>query len=265
MVTTSTRATQRLSEILMQDMAWFEDDLFWKTFGHCMFTEAEFTAAGEQCSSLIELIGGAGGSVLDLGSGPGRFSIPLAEQGCQVTALDISPSLIADGQRRAAEAGVEIDWVQGDMRHFERSGQYDLIVSLWTSFGYFDSEDDDLAVLVHCHDNLKPGGQLLIDTTGKEYVCRHIQPVHLTEYDDGRLLIERPVLTHQMSRYSNEWLLIDGDRVDRAEWHHNLYTASELRQRVESAGFDEIEIYGSLSGEAYDLDAERLVVLARRT
>lgn len=248
----------------MQDMAWFEDDLFWKTFGHCMFSEAEFTAAQEQSQSLVNLVGEECSTVLDLGAGPGRFSIPLAQRGCQVTALDISPTLIADGQQRAQAARVDIEWVQGDMRQFSRSGHFDLIVSMWTSFGYFDSVDDDRAVLNQCLDNLKPGGQLLIDTTGKEYICRHIQPVHLTEYDDGRLLIERPVLSEQMTRYCNEWLLIDGDHVDRAEWHHNLYTASELTLAVEQAGFVDVEVYGSLEGDDYDLDAERLIVRATR-
>ncbi len=248
----------------MDNMDWFEDDEFWRVFGDCMFTEAQFEAASEQWPQLLDLLDAKPQQILDLGAGPGRFALAMAEQGAAVTALDISPSLIKQGRLRAEAAGLSIEWVQQDMREHQQQDQYDLITSLWTSFGYFDARGDDQRLLERCLGNLRPGGQLLIDTTGKEYVCRHIQPVHLTEYDDGRILIERPMLTDRMRRYENEWLLIDGDRVDRAHWHHNLYTADELAQRVEQAGFADVQVYGSALGEAYDLYSERLIVVATR-
>lgn len=246
------------------NMDWFEDDAFWQVFGDCMFTEQQFEDAAAQWPDWLALLETRPERILDLGSGPGRFALVMAEQGATVTALDISPSLISQGRQRAEDRGLEIEWLQQDMRLHQRPAHYDLITSLWTSFGYFDARDDDQRLLAQCLLNLRPGGQLLIDTTGREYVCRHIQPVHLTEYDDGRLLIERPMLTDGMRRYENEWLLIDGDRVDRAYWHHNLYTADQLVDRVEQAGFIDCRVYGSATGDAYDLDAERLIVVARR-
>ena len=55
-----------------------------------------------------------GEAVLDVACGTGNAAIPAAVAGAKVTGLDITPELFEDGRRRAAEAGVEIDWVEGD-------------------------------------------------------------------------------------------------------------------------------------------------------
>jgi hypothetical protein len=147
------------------------------------------------------------------------------------------------------------------MREFSRPGGFDLILSMWTSFGYFDDPEDDLSVLEHCHANLRDGGALLIDVVGKEIIVRDIKPVHLTEFDDGALLIERPVLQANMTRYSNEWILVRGEHAWRAEWHHNLYAASELEGLMVEAGFGEVAIFGSLDGDEYDMESDRLIMV----
>ena len=148
------------------------------------------------------------------------------------------------------------------MREFTRPDTFDLVISMWTSFGYFDDPGDDLKVLENCHSALHPGGALLLDVVGKEYVVRNIEPVHLTEYADGDILVERPLLEANMTRYSNEWLLIRGEQVERAKWHHNLYSGQELVDRLQSAGFADVALYGSLEGDEYDLDSERLIAAA---
>jgi len=58
--------------------------------------------------------GNAGDKVLDVACGTGNAAIPAAQAGGNVTGLDITPDLLEHGRRRAAEAGVEIEWVEGD-------------------------------------------------------------------------------------------------------------------------------------------------------
>ncbi|MEM9305390.1 MAG: SAM-dependent methyltransferase, partial [Pseudomonadota bacterium] len=121
-----------------------------------------------------------------------------------------------------------------------------------------------LALLRQCLANLAPGGALVVDVAGKEIILRDIEPVHLTEYEDGRILVERPMLSAGMDRYENEWILIDGSQAHRASWHHNLYSARELTALFEQAGFVDIAVVGSLEGDPYDLEADRLIVVGHR-
>ena len=229
-----------------------------------MFLDDRFEAARDEISDLIALAGTPVSRVADLGCGPGRHAVPLAELGLAVTAIDLSEHLLARGRDYAASRQASVEWVCQDMRAFSRPASFDLVISMWTSFGYFESPEDDRLVLRQSLHNLCSGASLIIDVVGKEYVARNLQPVHLTEYDDGALLVERPLLTRDLTRYENEWILIEGDRVHRAQWQHNLYSGRELHDLFVAAGFEDVAVYGSLQGDDYDLDAERLVVVGRK-
>lgn len=241
---------------------WFDDEAFWAVFGSCMFRPERFEAAATEVPAILALTGVETQAVLDLGCGPGRHAVPMAERGLDVTALDLSSHLLEHGRQYAQQQQAVVEWVRGDMRQFRQEGAYDLVLSMWTSFGYFDDPADDFKVLECCYANLRQGGALIVDIAGKEILVRDVQPVHLTEYHGGDILIERPVIEDGMSRLSNEWLLIQGDRVHRAQWHHNLYSGKELEERLRCAGFDEVALYGGLDGSEYDLEAERLVAVA---
>ena len=190
---------------------WYLDDEFWRNFGSLMFNADTFARGSQEVQQLLELLGGKPTTALDLGCGPGRHALPLADAGLEVTAVDTSPSLLAQLEDQRGDRAIEI--VEADMREFSRPQAFDLIVVMWTSFGYFEDESDHERVLANIRESLKPGGRLVLDLVGLEYLCRNLQPVHLTEYDDGRILVERPDLTENMTRLENEWMLIDGDQV----------------------------------------------------
>lgn len=244
---------------------WFDNEDFWRTVGPLMFGESQFTEAAEQLPGLLELSGIRPERVLDLGSGPGRYAIPLAAAGMEVTAVDLNEALLGELARRAAAADVVVDTRRADMREFVEPEAFDLVLVMWTSFGYFEDEADHARVLQNIHASLRPGGRLLLDLVGLEYLCRSLQPVHLTEYDDGRILVERPTLTDGLTRLENEWLLIDGDRVRRAQFSHRVWSAGELQHLLTDAGLEAVAVYGGYQGQDYDLDAERLIAVAGKS
>lgn len=229
-----------------------------------MFSAADFQRAEQQIDALLAYIGCIPEQVLDLGCGPGRHASPLAKRGCKVTALDSSAFLLDKLRGHAKAESLNIDIQQQDMREFSRPGQFDAITSMWTSFGYFEDEQDNLALLRQCHENLNEQGVLIIDTVGKEYLTRNLQPVHATDYDDGRILIERPLLNDNMTRVNIEWLLIDGEQVKRTEFSHAVYSGVELADRLHDAGFEDVVLYGDWEAGDYDIEAERLIAVARK-
>lgn len=245
-------------------MQWYEDDNLWNSFYECLFDEGSFRQAADDVDRIRRLAGVGRGAVLDLGCGPGRHAIPLARAGYSVTAVDLSEFLLGRGREREGDGVLGIEWVRADMREFDRAAAFDLAISMMTSFGYFEGPADDMRVLENVWDSLAEGGRFLLDMASKEWICRHVQPVHLREYDDGRLLVERPALTDNMTWVHNEWLLIEGDRVTRHEWGHRLYSGQEMADRLFAAGFAEVSLYGDLEGSDFDIDAERLVAVATK-
>ncbi len=89
---------------------WFDDHAFWIDQYPVMFSEQRFAGAALQAERLVARVNPQGRDVLDLGSGPGRFAIPLAQRGFRVTGVDRAAFLLEQGRKRAEAAQVEIDW-----------------------------------------------------------------------------------------------------------------------------------------------------------
>ena len=233
-----------------------------------MFDDARFELAKAHLDDLIRLSGLTSGRVLDLGCGPGRYALPLAERGFEVCAVDTSSVLLEQLKARQSalspEAQSRIEVVEEDMRTFERAEQFDWVMIMWSTFGYFEKETDHGQVLDQVYRNLRSGGRLMLDLVGLEYLCRTLEPVHLTELDDARLLVERPLLVDDLTRLENEWLLIDGDTVKRATFSHRVWSGGELTQLLAQHGFKVIGLYGDYTGQPYDLESERMLFVAQR-
>ena len=68
-----------------------------------------------------------GGRVLELGCGTGQKLLPIASDGHPCTGLELSPAMLAEARRKADEGGVEVEWVQGDMRDVDLGRTFDLV------------------------------------------------------------------------------------------------------------------------------------------
>jgi SAM-dependent methyltransferase len=245
-------------------MNWYEDDELWSQFYQQMFNAESFKIAEFQVPQLISMVNHPIDSILDLACGPGRHCLALKKMGYQIDGVDISPYLLEKANQVAKQQSLKINFINEDMLRYKAEHQYDLIINMFNSFGYHDSQQKNQQVIQQAFDNLKDTGSLIIDTVGKETLARNIQAVHLTEYDNGDIRIERPLLVDNLQVFSNEWMLIKGDKVFRREYQHYVYTPLEISNMCYKAGFDNVRIYGSLCGEDYDLESEQMVVVAEK-
>jgi SAM-dependent methyltransferase len=243
---------------------WFADDEFWAAVYPFEFPDPVIDAGAAQVDRAIGLAGIRGGDALDLGCGPGRHAIPLARRGFRVTGVDLSPFHLARARERAAAAGVSPELVEADMRVFERPGAFDLALSLFTSFGYFDDARDDLRVLQNIRRSLRPGGALVMDVVSKERLARVLHPAVSQKTGDGALLVQRHEAAEDWGRVRNEWTIVRGGRARTFHFLLRIYSGPALRAVLEAAGFGVVDLYGALDGRSYDLEAERLVAVARR-
>lgn len=111
--------------------------------------------------------------LLDLCCGPGRHALRLARQGYGVTALDRDEAVIVEARDLAVDAKQEIAYIVGDMRRIDAlAGEFDAVINMWQSFGYFDDETNR-NVLRHVHHKLTPGGRFILDMYNRDYFERH--------------------------------------------------------------------------------------------
>ena len=245
-------------------MEWFEREDFWQTFYSFMFSEERFSAARDEVSQITTLVQLTGGRVLDLCCGPGRHAVEFGRLGFQVTGVDASGFLLDRAAERAERANVTVEWVKQDMRRFIRPEAFNLVCNLFTSFGYFRDEEDDLRVLTNIHRSLRSGGVLVIEVVGKERLARTWQNAICTDLADGGLLVQLPKLRDDWSRVFSEWILIREGHAQTFSFEHTLYSGRELKDRLRKVGFRQVELFGSLLGTPFDLNAARLVAVARK-
>jgi SAM-dependent methyltransferase len=245
-------------------MEWFEDDAFWRELYPYMFPAERFAAAPEQVDQVLKLTNLQGGPVLDLCCGPGRHAVEFARHGSLVTGVDRTPFLLDRARERALEAGVSVEWILEDMRHFVRPLSYDIVCSLFTSFGYFAEETDDQAVLGNIYESLRPGGVFVIDVISKERVARNWKDAITSEFPDGTQLMQIPKVIDGWSRLRNQWILIRNGTARSFAFEHWIYSGRELKDRLHASGFGDVRLFGNLEGGAYDIDATRLVAVARK-
>jgi SAM-dependent methyltransferase len=241
-------------------MQWFEDETFWETFYPHLFSDDRMAAAEGEVDKLLALAGVPAGAALDLCCGPGRHSVALAGRGFAVTAVDRSPFLLSKARERAA--GAAIEFIEADMREFIRICAFDLAVNLFTSFGYFESPEEDFQVLQNVRNSLKPGGVFVIDVLGKECLASKPCRTRWVEAPGEDLFVQHCSVLPGWSRARLQWLLVRGERSVRYAYEHNVYSGQELYALLRSAGFDEVQLFGSLEGTPYDSAATRLVARA---
>ena len=244
--------------------AWHEQDTFWMKWAPVMFHEHRWGKAPEEVANIISLLGiTETTSILDLCCGPGRHSLQLARHGFSVTAVDRTRMYLEKARKQAETEGLEIEFVQDDMRGFCRPGSFDAVINLFTSFGYFEDVNDDRKVAANAYRSLKDKGVFLIDIMGKEILARIFRERDWYELDNIMVLEERKICAN-WSWMESRWLMIKDGKMDERRVSHRLYSATELRALLSDCGFDPIDVYGDLAGTPYDHTAKRLVLVAHK-
>ena len=215
-----------------------------------------------EVAKMVELLGmPEKGALLDLACGIGRHSAEFAKQGFQVTGVDITRPYLEIARDNAKAAGLSITYEQGDMRDYCRPDSFNVIVSMCTSFGFFDDIAEDRTVLKNCYRSLKKGGKIVIDVLGKEVIAAQFKDKQWVTYDEYDVLAEARI-TRDWSWIECRWIIMKGDYKKELQYSHRLYSAAELKDSLRQAGFEDVAAYGDLSGRSeYDNNAKSLVVV----
>jgi SAM-dependent methyltransferase len=204
--------------------------------------------------------------VLDLCCGPGRHSVSLAQRGYKVTGLDLSQRYLDLARRAAIDGNVALDTVSADMREIPFSDYFDAVINMYSSFGYLESEGEDLKVLDSIARSLKPGGRLLLDMLNREWaVANYIQNDWHAEAD-GTLYVEHRALDFSSSRMRVRFIIVGpgGDRRDSIGHDIRLYTLTEMTRLLERVGLSDVEVFGGFDGEPYGIGSRRMIICVRK-
>ncbi|MDX9723498.1 MAG: class I SAM-dependent methyltransferase [Myxococcota bacterium] len=202
------------------------------------------------------------GRILDVCGGDGRVARPLAACGHDLTVADYSRSMLDHGR---SQVGAEaLRWVRADARALPFEGSFDLALNLYTSFGFFDTDAEHLAMLSSIARSLRPGGYLLMDLVHRDFVLRAAPGRDWFELEDGSVVLRSFAFDPVSGRSVESIRLISEDDDVERSWSLRLFTASELRTMLWQAGFELEQLWSGYDLGTFSFDSERLLLLARR-
>ncbi|MBI2122329.1 MAG: class I SAM-dependent methyltransferase [Candidatus Sungbacteria bacterium] len=234
-----------------------------------------------EISFLLKLTGKIGltksAEILDLACGYGTHAIALAKHEFNVTGIDTSEYFLKIARETSKKQKQKVQFSKKDMRTLSFKKRFNLIINMYTSFGYFAEESDNLLVLRKISRALKPKGFLLIDlnnlsqvffqfyqngaSTGKNNIVSMFQ--NETLKNGKRLVIKKeidPLTMHWTITYS--WK--ERRKQKNLQLRIRLFSLPEFRRMLEESGLKIKRVWGYYDGSPYRFDSRRLIILARK-
>lgn len=189
--------------------------------------------------------------ILDLCCGQGRHSLGLARKGLKnVEGLDRSHYLIQKAKQQARKELLNVRFREGDARKLPyATDSFDVVMIMGNSFGYFETKQDDLRVLLEVFRVLKPWGKLLVDVTDGEYLKEHFQPRSWEWISKKHFVCRERSLSEDRQRLISREVITDVEKGVIADqfYAERLYSRDGISELMKAAGFNEIQIHGKLS------------------
>ncbi len=196
--------------------------------------------------------------ILDLACGRGRHSIYLNSLGLEVTGVDLSEANI----RYASQfQNKRLHFVIHNMKEVYKPQAFDVILNLFTSFGYFDTDEENQQVISAVYFMLKPGGLFVLD---------YLNPQSI-KFDEGIKELEIDGVLFRVTKNLVKDLIIKEIEVIDGKNHYfyhekvKCYTANHLCKMIENAGMKVLQLYGNYQLATFNpAHSDRIIIVSTR-
>ncbi len=237
---------------------WFES-----FFGPDYLKQYEHTTTSQEVDSLEKILHLRKGSrILDLACGAGRHSIELASRGYDVLGYDLSETLLKAARAEARKASVKAKFIHGEMRELPYRGEFDAAINMFTSFGYFDSTEEDRKVLVGVSRALRARGKFVMERFNRDALATVLPSQSWRVRPDGSVTLQEDSFDVLLDRYETRQVVIDRAGTREHRGSVRAYTFPELREMFEGAGLFVHRVLGGLDLSQYAPRSRRMVLLA---
>ncbi len=192
--------------------------------------------------------------ILDLACGKGRHSLYLSKLGYDVTGADLSENSIAEAAKYENE---KLHFIVHDMRE-PLDEKFDAIFNLFTSFGYFDDDNDNVRTLKAICASLSEYGFGVIDFMNVSQVLKNLVPEEIKSVEGIDFHIRRYHLDNHIYK--------EIDFTDKGKGYHftekvRALTLSDFEQMMEEAGIHLLDVFGDYKLRKYNSESERLIMI----
>lgn len=243
----------------MGKVEWF-GEWFDSPYYHVLYKHRDDTEAQDFIDHLVDYLRPLPGeSFLDIACGKGRHAIYLNDKGYHVTGIDLSQANIQAAQKFETDT---LDFQQMDMRNLQLGHQYDYALNMFTSFGYFDSMEENLIAIQSIYNAIKTKGTFVLDFLNPYVIINGLVREEVKQIEGIEFHINR--------QYDGESIIKDiSFAVDGKDYHYYERVMAIRRvqflEYFEHVGFKVKDVFGDYKLNAYDPhSSERLIFIVEK-
>ncbi|WP_273333830.1 class I SAM-dependent methyltransferase [Dictyoglomus turgidum] len=200
--------------------------------------------------------------ILDMACGYGRHANRLALYGHEVVGVDISEKFLKMAIEEAEKLNVNVRYVLKDIREIDFEEEFDVVISMFTSFGYYEDEDN-LKILKNVAKALKRGGKFLLDLSNRDFILRNFLPYVVIERE-GNYMIDFNIVDITEGRIYNKRVVIrDGVKKEKP-FFIRLYAPTEIKFILESLGLKVIKFFGGYDSSPLSIYSRRMIIISEK-
>jgi SAM-dependent methyltransferase len=236
--------------------SWFDSPYY-----HLLYNHRDYSEAQRFIATLFEFLNlPKRTEVLDLACGKGRHAMQIHKLGYDVMGVDLSPQSIESANSMAEPS---LSFKTGDMRELPFFNDFDLIVNLFTSFGYFQQEGDNIKVIESIARALKPKGQLVLDYLNVTKVEKTLPSEQKVKRGD--------IIFHVRKEIHHGFIVKtiqfeDGDKRYEFKEHVKLLRFKDFKKIFIDCGFEVSSTFGDYELNLFDeKTSDRLIFIVQKS
>ncbi len=204
-----------------------------------------------------------GQKFLDCPCGIGRISLPMAQKGIKVTGVDITESYLAELKNKAQKNNLKITTVHSDMRRIDFKNEFHAAGNLWTSFGFFEKDSDNILTLKKIYQALKSGGKFILHVINRDWIMVNYTTTTWYEVNNMKVLEER-YFDFATSTSRGKWIFLGKEKEKEIFVDIRMYSYHELLNIFRKIGFVDIAGYGSVNDEPISSKLRMMFIIASK-
>lgn len=252
---------------------------WWKTLFNSLYLKTDGDVVENNANTVVEVNAlvealqlEKDDMILDVCCGQGRHALELGRRGFKhVSGVDRSRYLVRLARKRAAGEKLPVQFSEGDARKLRfPESSHDAVYLMGNSFGYFESEQDDLEILEAVKRILKSKGKLALDIVNGEWMKQHFEKRSWEWIDENQFVCRERSLSGDNSRIVSREVIVHAEKGVIADqfYAERLYTKAQIETLLTQTGFQDVNVHTELvadSTRGHDLGmmANRLFITCR--
>ena len=240
-------------------MSWF-GNWFDSPYYHALYKNRDEKEAQVFIDNLVHHLQIKKGSkLIDIACGKGRHATYFNSLEIDVVGVDLSPNSIASAKKNENNT---LQFVSHDMLEVYQENHFDIVTNLFTSFGYFEKDEDEQKAINAMVSNLKVGGVLIIDFMNVKKVISNLVASEQKTIDDITFDIRRKMENKHIIKDIH---IIEGTIQEHFQEKVKAITLDDFSNFISKAGLKIIDIFGNYMLEGFDsITSDRLILICKK-